>query len=441
MISLCACSCSEGFLDIKSDKALVVPKTLADYQALLDDVSQQINQTPGLVSASTDEFIAKDNTLQSAASYLVDAYLWNYEGLEQMELDFDWMNIYAQVLKANLVLEGLNEMKEIPDKIRYNNIKGSALFFRAWHFFHLLQVYSVPYDKVTADTDLGIVLKFRADINEKAGRSTVEQCYNQILKDLLTANELLSKTSFVISRPNIGASYSLLARVYLSRFDYENAEKYARLTLELQPDLLDYNTVGATFEDPFRVKNPEVIFYAMPILQASSLYNNGMVNPEWITLYQADDLRKRKYFKFDGQGNAQMSSTYYFRSPVPFTGLTTSEMYLIQAECLIRLNKVEKGLSLINHLRRYRMDNKKDFEALRAENVDEALRLVLMERVQELVFRGLRWFDLRRLNKDPRFALTFQKTYNGEVYHLGPNDQIYCYPIPRNEKLNNNLID
>lgn len=434
-------SCSNDFLDVKPDKALVVPKTLADYQALLDDVAQQMNQTPGLINAATDEFIAKDNSLQSSASYLSDAYLWDYEGLQQMEIDFDWTNIYAQVLKTNLVLEGLDDMKDVSDKTRYNDVKGSALFLRAWHFFHLLQVYAVPYDRETANADLGIVLKLKADINDKVGRSTVDVCYNQIIQDLLTATELLSKTSIVISRPSRCAAYALLARVYLSRFDYENAEKYASLSLQLQPDLLDYNLVGNTFEDPFRVKNPEIIFYSMPILQASQLYTNGIVNPAWISIYTAEDLRKSKYFKFDGQGNAQMKATYYFRSLVPFTGLTTSEMYLIQAECLIRRNSIPAGLALLNHLRKHRFNKEASIMMLEAEDMGDAMTIVLDERIRELVFRGLRWFDLRRLNKDPRFKVALERVYNGNTYRLEPNDKMYCFPIPRTEKMYNNLIE
>src|SRR5690606_25537193 len=103
---------------------------------------------------------------------------------------------------------------------RYREIKGAAYFFRAWHFFNLLQVYSAPYDSQTANTDLGIVLKLSADVNEHVRRSTVEMCYAQILDDLEYATSLLPPTSFVASRPNLAAAYALLARVYLSRFDY-----------------------------------------------------------------------------------------------------------------------------------------------------------------------------------------------------------------------------
>ncbi|MNH30825.1 SusD family protein [compost metagenome] len=136
-----------------------------------------------------------------------------------------------------------------------------------------------------------------------------------------------------------------------------------------------------------------------------------------------------------------MKATYYFRSLVPFTGLTTSEMYLIQAECLIRRNSIEAGLALLNHLCKHRFNKQASTMMLKAEDVGDAMTIVLDERIRELVFRGLRWFDLRRLNKDPRFKVTLEREYNGNTYRLEPNGKMYCFPIPRTENMYNHLIE
>ena len=58
------------------------------------------------------------------------------------------------------------------------------------------------------------------------------------------------------------------------------------------------------------------------------------------------------------------------------------------------------------------------------------LQEVLNERRRELIGTGLRWFDLKRLNKEPRFAKTVIHELDGEVYTLEPNGNNYVLPIP-----------
>ena len=58
------------------------------------------------------------------------------------------------------------------------------------------------------------------------------------------------------------------------------------------------------------------------------------------------------------------------------------------------------------------------------------LTQILTERRKELVHRGCRWTDLRRLNMDPRFATTLTRTLLGATYTLPPNDSRYTLQIP-----------
>lgn len=74
-----------------------------------------------------------------------------------------------------------------------------------------------------------------------------------------------------------------------------------------------------------------------------------------------------------------------------------------------------------------------------AANANDALLFVLKERRKELVMRGLRWTDLRRLNKDARFAKILSRTINGTTYTLLPNDNRYTLLIPQ-EVLTNSAL-
>src|SRR5690606_15551644 len=63
------------------------------------------------------------------------------------------------------------------------------------------------------------------------------------------------------------------------------------------------------------------------------------------------------------------------------------------------------------------------------------LKDILAERRRELMFRGLRWTDLRRLNQDSEHAATVRhKLRDGvdeQVFTLIPNDLRYIYLIPQ----------
>jgi hypothetical protein len=62
----------------------------------------------------------------------------------------------------------------------------------------------------------------------------------------------------------------------------------------------------------------------------------------------------------------------------------------------------------------------------------DALNLILIERRKELVFRGLRWSDLRRLNLDGA-NITLTRKISGINYTLSPNDSRWVFLIPAQE--------
>ena len=64
-----------------------------------------------------------------------------------------------------------------------------------------------------------------------------------------------------------------------------------------------------------------------------------------------------------------------------------------------------------------------------ASSSSDALNQVLTERRKELIFRGTRWSDLRRLNKEG-YNITLQRTIQGQTFTLAPNSPLYVLPIP-----------
>lgn len=117
---------------------------------------------------------------------------------------------------------------------------------------------------------------------------------------------------------------------------------------------------------------------------------------------------------------------------------------MIRAECKARAEDVGGAMSDLNTLMRNRWDKNVTYVPFVAVNALDALKQVLNERRKELVFRGLRFADLRRLNSDSRFATTLTRklTIGGleQTYSLPPNDPRYTLLIPELVMQSTNMI-
>ncbi|MNE17674.1 SusD family protein [compost metagenome] len=102
---------------------------------------------------------------------------------------------------------------------------------------------------------------------------------------------------------------------------------------------------------------------------------------------------------------------------------------LIKAECEARKGNTTTAADLLNTLRQKRF-KPADYVALTASTNDEALQLVINERRRELFQKGLRWFDLKRLNKDEHFRKMLKRNYQGQEIVLEPTSNRYALPIP-----------
>src|SRR6185295_14803650 len=110
---------------------------------------------------------------------------------------------------------------------KWDNVKGSALFFRSYYFLWLAWTYAKAYDKNTSNSDLGIVLRVVSDYNVPDVRASVEESYRRIITDTKGSVPLLPDIPLHCLRPSKGAAYGLLARTYLSMREYDSAFKYS----------------------------------------------------------------------------------------------------------------------------------------------------------------------------------------------------------------------
>jgi len=432
-------SCGENFLDIKRNANQVVPSTIADYQAILDNNNVMINVPSfslGIVGA--DEYVVSEEVLKGLSiPYQRNGYIWAdnvYEGQEAS----DWNRAYQRILYANMALKAKKIIpKSAEESQARDNVVGTALFFRAQNHYQLAQLFCKPYNSETAEEDHAIPLKLDYDVNVREKPPTIATFYGQIISDLKEAMELLPVESLNTFRPNKATVCALLSRCYLQMDRYDEALDASTMGLGISDGLLNFNILDLstryTFPRDNGISNPEVLLSCILAGQAILAEANFNVDPSLYALYDEADLRKRAYFVKNEDGRVLFKGSYSgYPSSNPFVGLTTSEMLLIRAECYARIDRVTEAVADLNRLLLHRFETE-SFSPIDTKDSFEVLKMILMERRKELFLRGVRWEDLRRLNKDQRFQKTLVREVNGKTYMLPPNHPKWVWPIPEDE--------
>lgn len=439
-VILLMASCKK-YLDEKPDQRLSTPDTLDDLQALLDNPFFY-KYGIRLTQNGTDEYYIPYSVWQSRSDIDKLSYIWD----PAVDDDADWTRQYSLVLIANTVLDGVNKLASKSNSQRSDEIKGSALFLRSFCFFQLAQLFAPQYDPSTATTDWGIVLRLEADFNIPSVRSSVQQTYDQLVKDLQLAVTLLPENTISKTRPNRAAGYALLARVYLQMGDYTNANTAAAQCLALYNQLIDYNNVSevnTTLSEPFLKKgilNSEIIYYVNDEASLNAVNTSAKIDSFLYNSYNTNDNRKAAFFRQNiGENTYRFKGSYNGSSSVgAFVGLGSAEVYLIKAECNARLGNISEAMLALNSLlsKRYKPGT---VPTLNPSTSEEALNIILTERKKEMVYRGVRWSDLKRLNKNPSTAVTITRNFNGTFYTLLPNDLKYTLLVPISVMQQSNL--
>lgn len=428
-LSLFSCNKKE-FLDERPRSDLFVPTTLEDFQALLDN-DAVLNMTPVLGELSADNYYLLQSSWSSLTTKEKNAYTWETDTYNGEGKVVDWNTPYQQALYANVILDGLTKVPFTAENSKqWNNIRGAALFTRAYAFYNLAQVFALPYNAATANTDLGIPLKLTPNVDEKLKRSTLEQTYTQILTDLLEAKTLLYDTiSSIRIRPNKPAACAQLARVYLSMQQYDKAGAYADSSLQLHNTLIDYNTRDVNSSRPFDKVNVETM-YQSRLVETNILKGvsgAGFADTNLYNTYAPNDLRRSLFFYTTQSGRINFKGSYTGLIWA-FTGLATDETYLIRAECRARANDVTRAMDDLNTLLLQRWKTG-TFVPFTATTWQDALNIILVERRKELPCRGVRWTDIRRLNLETP-GIKPVRFINNRPYELPANSPKYALPIP-----------
>lgn len=425
------------YLEQKPNLTQTTPSTLEDAQALLDYSSKMnIGTTPSSIETAADDYFLLQASYDAMPSYLQQSYIWEHFVYNNPN---DWGYCYLPIYTANYCLEITEKEKQngVNQSI-WKNVHGSALFYRSYYFLELLMAYSKAYNEQTATSDLGIVLRQSSDFNNPSFRSSVEDCYSLIVNDLKIASEELPNLPTHVLRPSKAAAYGLLARTYLLMNRFDSALEYANLCLAIKDSLIDYNMTPCSNCDIrasltansaiFRKYNSETIFYTdMNGNITAHDPSRALIDTNLYINYSENDLRKMAFFSAK-DGYFKFKGSYSQNLFINFTGITTAEMYLVSAECYARGGNTIKAWEQLNKLSLKRM-KKGTYSPQIDTDQSRTVSWVLEERRKELLYRGLRWADIKRYNSMGS-NIHLKRLVDNKVYTLNPNANYFALPLP-----------
>ncbi|WP_437921419.1 RagB/SusD family nutrient uptake outer membrane protein [Sphingobacterium sp. LRF_L2] len=408
-------------------------KYTQDYQNLLNSTTNVERSYYFPVLASDDVYSGDEIYLNRFGVNDANAYTWKADIVGDNAEDDDWAGMYKQIYLFNQITSEIMQSQGGSEEQK-RNILAQAKVHRALNYFFLVNIYAKQYNASTASSDLGVPLLTTPDLYASLVRKPVQQVYDQIIEDLSSAIPdlpIIADHKILVSST---AAEGILARVYLQMKNYAKALEYANSTLEKQSGLVDlknYTTNPNIYPDI--LVDPEEIFIKSTRITSPTL----SLHPDLIALFEEGDLRKT-LFTIDGSA---------FGSWLSFTGVgynkfriisanskitngpNVPEMMLIKAEALARdAARYQEALAVLDKLREQRFTSA-NFTSLSLSSAQEILKTVIAERRKELMGKGLRWFDQKRLADEAGFVNTQTRTYKGETFTLAPTSNRYVLPI------------
>lgn len=451
-------SCKESFLTKDSETFLTKStfyKTAADFQSAINGAYAPLRIINNASLGNGKEWLMAEmhsdnsryiyNTAtrgevpsEHIADFVPDANVSSVQVI--------YTQYYLIISRANQILS-LIDGAEIDAAVK-SNVKGQALFLRAFSYFHLVQYFGeLPLHLVPVTTKEEAALPL----------SSVSSIYDQMVLDLTAAVDLLPLKSKQtdLGRVTKGTANTLLGNVYMILKNYSKAEaQFVAVISSGEYHLLgDYSSVF----DPSKKNHAESIFEVQylessdgyssdfifnflpnPVDAAEVLRITGVSNPsaiagggwnipspELIDAYESGDLRKaasigtctlaygvsapyiKKYaHKYALQGICGDNWPVY----------RYSEVLLFMAEALNEQGKPTDAKPYINQVR-----TRAGLGALTVTSQADVRTAIANERRVELAFENKRWFDLLRTGK----ALEVMTAYGQRVR---ANQTKYYFP-------------
>ena len=410
-------SCKKSFLEVTPKGKVIATKT-SEYDLLLNN-TDLININADAQIPMGDEVAAVDPSFSAEAYRPQRLFRWEADVYQPADDAPETVIPLRGLFAYNMIINEVLNSTEGTD-LQKKNVQAEALAGRAWTYFLLINYYGKPYNAATAATDPGFPIITAADITQSSfSRATVQEVYDLMVKDLITAiPNLSSDGTWSRIRMSKCAAQALLAKIYIFMGRYSDALPLLNSAIALLPsstiatDFYDYNAAFPGF--PTIVNDQENVYAKNIFNTYTGASTTLQLTPTAGALYGSTDLRRSKWYvatSFPNGLTLLRRSGNYSNS----YGIRVPDMYLLRAECKARANDLSGAVSDLETLRKKRMPvADAAVPAAAAAQKATLVQYIMEERIREFAVQGFRWFDMRRLTTDPLYAgVTYQHLQYG----------------------------
>lgn len=424
----------EKFLDVPP-VGLVIPETPEEVRAMLVNAYESYPSDLGKLEMRSDLVTLREVDPTDVATF-GDMYIWNEKQAQPSAALCEWRAYYKTIYLANHVIEHFAERAASDEK--YAQLVGEAYALRAYAHFTLVNIYGEPYSEESKGA-LGVPLVLSTDTQVTLGRSTLEEVYTQVQKDIEQAQAHMQVTKWdeAVYRYRFSgdAVLAFKARVALYMGEWAQCVEVSKELLTKGYALTDL--VSNRLQSPAHFQSEEMIM-ALDLALGDREYGAMLPSEELLQFYdKAGDLRYKTYFRTK-EGVTRLKRDAKEGSKAYRSTFRLAEVYLNLAEAYAQQELLSEAREALYTLQAVRLEaSYREEEKTKLEAADQAALLAYIntERAREMPLEGHRWFTLRRTQRP-----AVEHVFENSLHLLEENDARYTLPIPKVARDNNKLL-
>ncbi len=452
IISFTILSCSESFLELPLQQQVensVALTNLEDFESSITGVYNEISGSEyyGRYMLLIPDVMA-DDVKQNAQANRIEDYAEHIVRVSDGDANSLWTTMFAAINATNAII---NSEVVVPDAVQdeRDHIIGEAYALRGLIYFDMVRFFAQHFTFTADASHPGVPIVLEFDPTGIPSRSSVNEVYDRVILDMTMAISLMdsdsrSGNSNTLSSTSVKA---LLARVYLYKEDWSNAEAMAtdvinsgEFSLVSNANYYNLWTTDNSSESIFEISMTEadnVGGGGLAGLYLPEIFGDYLPSNDVVSLYDTEDARLST-FEEDPLLIGEFAPYRMIKYP-DINGfdnvkvIRLAEMYLIRAEA-----RAEIGTDIAGA--------QDDLDAVHqravagsADNADTGDALddaIFLERRLELAFEGQRLWDLMRKKMD-----VVRTNCTSQTCLIPYASETVILPIPQNETDVNPNID